>query len=334
MKTVKFFLTLLIICLCTLTSKSQLSTGDFTITYQETGSGANRNFYMSVPNDYDSTKSYPVLYAWHGSGMTGSNMRSSMKAINTNTGIGGIICCPDINGMTTADQLNEMINNSTQYYEQYNVDHGREIITGFSLGGYYSFQIGLLNPEDFAGIIGFSPAIGLAQFNSTMWDNISKIRMGTILGTLDFNWSAVNALMVEIQNKGGNLLYLIKENVTHSDNVYFNSQAFIDDYKYCYNYVTGNTSIENNPADELISLNVYPNPFTDGITVAVSSEKECFLKIRIFDLYGKEVYSFNTELEALSMNKEIDLDMLGSGSYIVSVALGDKVYYQKINKID
>ena len=61
-----------------------------------------------------------------------------------------------------------------------------------------AFQLGLLNPLLFNGIIGFAPAIGMAQTSQGMWDNIARIRMATILGDQDFNFAAVDQLMKEI----------------------------------------------------------------------------------------------------------------------------------------
>lgn len=316
-----------------ITSKTgtTIQKGDFQITYNETGSGVLRTFYMSVPNDYDSNKSYPLLFAWHGSGMPGSDMRTFIKTVNTN--INAIICCPDINGMTTNSQIVEMITQCMSFYSKYKIDPSKRVITGFSMGGGLSFQIGLQNTSSFNGVIGISPAISSAQFSSGMWNNLKNIKMATILGTADFNWNAVNSLMLDIQNKGGSLLYLVKQGVTHADNVYLNSQEFKNDYKHYYNYVVGITSIEKFNDFENISISVYPNPFQDEVNVKVVSKEFEKIEIKVFDLFGKEIYSTYSKDNTNFINKSISLENLIEGVYIISVRVGDQVYYRKINKM-
>jgi hypothetical protein len=311
---------------------AQIQKGVFTMSYIESGTGATRSFYMDVPTDYDSLKSYPLLYAWHGSGMSGSSMRANMQVLNSS--IKGIICCPDVNGMTLGTQLAAMFQTSLQYAEKYNIDSSRKIITGFSMGGSYAFQIGLQDPTKFKGIIGFSPAIGSSQFTSLMWDNIAKIRMATILGTLDFNWSVVDALMLEIKSKGGNLLYLVKENVTHADNVYYASQAFLDDYQSCYNYVIGLTSIEDNQTGNKLNLKVYPNPFSNKTEIETTKSVNKPLTLTVYDVFGKKVFE-NTN-NSLSANEHITLNFenLESGIYVLIVSDGVNTSSQKIIKQD
>jgi hypothetical protein len=330
MKKLHFLLTVFILLASQTNCYPQVKKGDFTITYNESGSGYIRSFYMYVPADYDSLKSYPLLYAWHGSGMPGSDMRTLMHSVDSN--IKAIICCPDVNGITTNEQLNTMINESLKYLNQYNIDVTRKIITGFSMGGNYAFQIGLLNPANFQGIIGLSPAIGSADFTTTMWNNIKSIRMATILGTLDINWSAVNALMIDILKKGGNLLYLVKQNVTHSDNVYFHSQKFINDYQICYNYVIGLTSIEDNQPGNNLNMRVYPNPFNDKIEIETNRAVNKPLTLTVYDVYGKKVFEDINNSLSVKEHTTLNLVNLKLGIYMLMVSDGVHTSSQKIVK--
>ena len=93
----------------TLTTIAQ-QTGDFTMTYTENGSGLTRSYYVSVPSTYTSSLKYPLIYAWHGSGMSGSDMRTLIQSVNSN--INAIIVCPDVNGFTTSAELTQMLNTS------------------------------------------------------------------------------------------------------------------------------------------------------------------------------------------------------------------------------
>ncbi|MEI6297719.1 MAG: alpha/beta hydrolase-fold protein, partial [bacterium] len=73
----------------------------------------------------------------------------------------------------------------------YKIDTTKVIATGFSMGGGLAFQLGLINPTLFKGIIGISPAIGSSQFTQDMWNSIKLVRMAIIDGTLDFNYADV-----------------------------------------------------------------------------------------------------------------------------------------------
>ena len=56
-----------------LSISAQPRTGLFAMSFQN--GAATSNMYFFVPEDYDSTKAYPMLFGWHGAGMPGNNMR-------------------------------------------------------------------------------------------------------------------------------------------------------------------------------------------------------------------------------------------------------------------
>ena len=309
---------------------AQLPKGVFTMTYTESGTGAIRSFYMDVPNDYDSLKSYPLLYAWHGAGMPASSMLANMQVLNTN--IKAIICCPDVNGLV-GQQLATMFQTSIQYAERYNINPYKKIITGFSLGGNYAFQIGLGDTTKFQGIIAFSPAIDASQFTTGMWNNIKGIRMAAIVGTQDANWTAVNALMLDIKSKGGNLYYLPKKDVTHDDAVYFSSQEFFDDYQNCYKYVIGLfNSIGENQAGNNLNMQVYPNPFNNKTEIESREAVNKSLNLTVFDVYGKKVYEDNKNSLIDNEHITLNLENLEPGIYMLMVSDGVCTSSQKIVK--
>ena len=156
--------------------------------------------------------------------------------------------------------------------------------------------------------------------------------MATILGTLDFNWTAVNALMLEIKSKGGHLLYLVKQNVTHSDNVYYASQEFLDDYQSCYDYVIGLTSVKENQSDQNINLLVYPNPFSHNTDIKFSKYVSDKITISVFDMLGKIVYEDITNLDINKGQITLDLENLEPGIYMLVVSDGIHTSSQKIIK--
>jgi hypothetical protein len=261
--------------------------GSFAMTYNN--SGVTNTIYFYVPTNYDSTKTYPMLFGFHGSGMPGSNMRDLLN-IGISNKVDVIICCPDINNITSdGTRLNTLINASLSYTRStYKIDSNKIIATGFSMGGGIAYQLGLINPTLFKGIIGISHAIGSTQFSQTMWDNIKKIRIATIDGTLDFNYTVVKGMISDITNKGGSILYIEKVGMDHTGtNGYFNTQEFKDDYLKCYNYVLNlSTDVEDNPNISKIGFNISPNPVSDFLTINKNQEIE---KIEIFSAIGLKV---------------------------------------------
>ena len=181
---------------------------------------------------------------------------------------------------------------------------------GFSWGGGFAFQQGLLNTNLFNGIIGHAPAIG--SLNQTQWDNINNIRMATILGDKDMNFNAVNALMNSIISKGANLLYLIKPNVTHVDNAYFNSDTIIVDYRKCYDYVINEIqSAEDEDIADESGILIYPQPVTDCLTVGFGNYDGKILRARIINSLGETIIP-NLEI---SDGAKINLKNLTPGMY-------------------
>ncbi len=268
---------------------SQPQTGIFNVQYNDRG--VISSIAVSVPEDYDSTKSYPFLFGWHGSGDSGNNMRNILYQLLSSR-VGAILVCPDINNVLSLDgsYLNNFIDYCNEYtFSHYNIDSTKKIAIGFSMGGGIAYQLGLLNPEIYTGVIGHAPAIGTGQFNQTMWNNITKIKMATILGTLDFNWTAVNALMLEIQNRNGELLYLVKPGVTHVDNDYFNSQEIYDDYMQCYQFVTGETSNIKNQQNISDKLTVTPNPANEYIEIDVNPQLSESYHFQIYNVFGEQI---------------------------------------------
>jgi hypothetical protein len=283
---------------------------------QLNNNGITSNIYFYVPEDYDSTKVYPMLWGWHGAGMPGGDMVNLLRRMQNE--IKGIIVCPDANNATTNDQFNSLINYSYNYPRQtYKIDTTKIIVTGYSWGGNMCYQLGLLNPSLVRGVIGIAPAIGAAQMTQGMWDNIKKTRMATILGTLDFNYSAVSSLMKDIQNKGGSLLYIEKEGLDHpGTNGYFGRQEFIDDYMQCYNFVLNQATYVSEEYTEFNnSLVVSPNPASSYIKVT----SEIPGSIQIINPSGITVMSVECGMQT-------DISSLPNGIYFIKAGYSIKKF--------
>lgn len=73
---------------------------------------------------------------------------------------------------------------------------------------------------------------------------------------------------------------------------------------------------------------VYPNPSNGKFNVVLSASDK--VNIGIYDLRGRSVYNKSFESNGTVFNKEIDLNSLSSGVYILNVSSGDKKEAKRI----
>lgn len=156
------------------------------ISYASKTTGTDRQCGILLPPDYDSAKTYPVLYLLHGIGGTHtewlggdpSTIIGNMIVDKTVTDL--IIVMPNVRAMAddrVPDQIlgqeninafdnfiNDLRDDLMPYIEaNYPVKKGREYtaIAGLSMGGRESLFIGFSMPDTFGYIGSFSPAPGL-----------------------------------------------------------------------------------------------------------------------------------------------------------------------------
>ncbi|MFA6569933.1 MAG: T9SS type A sorting domain-containing protein [Bacteroidota bacterium] len=312
------YTTFAIILISAISLLSQPRTGLYTVTY--TDRDVTSTIYFSVPTSYDSTKSYPMILGWHGAGDGGNNMRNAINIWLADQ-IGAIVVCPDANSVNnhTSDYFSNLANAAySQTRAKYNIDTNKRIIMGFSWGGGYSYQFGLLNPQLFTGIIGLAPAVG--SLTQAQWDNIKKLRMATILGTLDFNYTSVNALMNQIKTREGSLLYIIKPGVQHADNVYFNSEEIKVDLKQCYDFIVGVSDVTENEMPNVAELTISPNPATDYISISLPAHS--VKSLSIFNSLAIELNRYDEKVLKGLSSVNISTNGFSSGIYYCTFNYG------------
>jgi photosystem II stability/assembly factor-like uncharacterized protein len=68
----------------------------------------------------------------------------------------------------------------------------------------------------------------------------------------------------------------------------------------------------------------YPNPFNPGTTIEFSVKKKCFVKLKIFDIFGREVETLlNTNYNAGIYQLNFDASSLANGVYLYHIQMGD-----------
>ncbi len=87
--------------------------------------------------------------------------------------------------------------------------------------------------------------------------------------------------------------------------------------------LTGITELE-----DLLQLNVYPNPTQGKIYIEIATSKYSEIELKIVNLGGQEIYKKNYNLQQQSI--EVDLSDYVSGMYFVSVKIGGNEIIRKI----
>ena len=152
----------------------------------------NKNFNVLLPAGYTTSKKYPVLYVLHGywgdedalldKGDASLRLRQMIgNAIAAGEAEDMIVVFPDIYASDTQDKcdgldaknnkaydnfINLLVKEIMPYMEQnYSIKTGREntAITGFSMGGRESLNIGFTRPDLFGYVGAICPAPGLTE---------------------------------------------------------------------------------------------------------------------------------------------------------------------------
>lgn len=316
-----FFLLLLLLMLVSLTAIAQ-DRGSFTYSYTEPGTGHLHTIRMWVPEEGSLDSMRPLIIAWHGAAMTAVEMRTMMTPIARE--LGAIVAAPEYWGLDQSS-YDIMADSSIGYaMRHYSVDPARTISSGFSWGGGIAFKMGMLRPELFAGIITMSPAIDTMSITSTMWANLSRTRIGTILGSRDFYYKEVKAAMEEIDRRGGQLLFLEKPDVFHTD-PYFSSAEFHDDYIRIFDFIVPATTSVGSVAGRTGALRLAPNPARDLVRLEWASAPGRRLSVDIVDRLGRTVKRHVVTSGASAAM--IDISPLEEGVYLmVARADGELVH--------
>ena len=125
-------------------------------------SGEQRQYMITLPANYDSSKAYRYIYASHGQGGEGSDITrekyyglqniaevASSTIFVSASGLGGIWGLKDV---PLFDDILELVE------ENACVDKSRVFVLGFSFGGMYSYSLSMTRQKTIRAGIGMSPA--------------------------------------------------------------------------------------------------------------------------------------------------------------------------------
>ena len=130
--------------------------------------GMARTYEFSVPQDYDKSRSYPLLFAFHGAGVPAGTFRTYFNMTQV-VGPDAIVVYPEALGdpMAWNQQRDLPLFDAllTQFKAQYCVDEKRVFAAGHSSGGFFTHAVGCARGNVIRGI---GPLSAGAPFGSCM----------------------------------------------------------------------------------------------------------------------------------------------------------------------
>ena len=150
------------------------------------------------------------------------------------------------------------------------------------------------------------------------------------------NYSKTDSKMV-FGSKDSNGTEVVAEISMNSDKIQPNGSAavLINDAKWPIWYSTGLrdlSGIEDHVAENIFT-NVYPNPFSDEVTVVINGSRNTAFSIEVFNVFGLLVNQVSGTIKEPLTKRTLSLSDLGKGTYVVKIIAGSKVASMKIVKV-
>ncbi len=84
--------------------------------------------------------------------------------------------------------------------------------------------------------------------------------------------------------------------------------------------------------NEYLSMNIYPNPATDVLTIDLFSLKQDTYKLQLMNIAGQVVYLETVNLNNALVKKQIDLENLPQGIYLIQLINNENVFSKRVIK--
>lgn len=138
------------------------------------------NYLVYLPKSYSPNIKMPLILSLHGSGERGNNIENVKrwgihKILRENDDFPFIVVSPQCpEGEIWEMKFNALKDLLNKIQNDYNIDDERICLTGYSLGGYGTWNFAIVNPEIFAAIVpisggAISPKKALCLKNIPIW---------------------------------------------------------------------------------------------------------------------------------------------------------------------
>jgi predicted peptidase len=167
-----------------------------------------RRYTVYVPEGYDGTKTFPAILFLHGAGERGDDGVTPAQVgigpaiLNRPGGIPAIVVMPQARQTWSADSADGVaaLQALDEVMRDYKVDPKRVVLTGLSMGGRGSWDIGTAHPERFAAVV---PICGPGDPETA--DRLKGLPVWTFCGDADRDETVLNLrTMVETLRNAGN----------------------------------------------------------------------------------------------------------------------------------
>jgi phospholipase/carboxylesterase len=184
--------------------------------------GTRGGFSLYVPEDYDPSRKWPLVAALHGgSGNGGAFLWSWLREARTR---GFLLLAPTASGQTwslmepdlDADNIKRMLG---EIGGRWNVDTGRQLLTGMSDGGTYTYVWGLRADCPFTHLApiaaAFHPMLMMTMADA---DRVRGLPIHIVHGALDWMFSARTAQIAEqaLTQAGADAVYREIADLSHT----------------------------------------------------------------------------------------------------------------------
>jgi predicted peptidase len=185
--------------------------------------GVSMDYFIGVPSTYSPGDAPPLILALHYGGevvftMGKVFMESLIEPALRN--LEAIIVSPNCPGQGWTDPVSEeaVLAMLGQVMAEYNVDAGKILVTGYSLGGIGTWHLAAKYPDIFACALPIS-----AMPTQEAVDTISGIPLYVIHSRVDqvFPIQELEAVVALLQNRGLSIQFKIIEGVSHYDTAAF-----------------------------------------------------------------------------------------------------------------
>ncbi|MCB0838664.1 MAG: T9SS type A sorting domain-containing protein, partial [Bacteroidetes bacterium] len=199
-------------------------------------------------------------------------------------------------------------------------------IMGSSMGGLISHYAGVAYQEYFSKTGVFSPSFFFSdsvfqvtsqegkQFGGKFYFMAGAQESGSMVPKMQ----AMYDTMQNIGFSNDELFYLVENDGQHSE--WFWAREFGDAYQWLFGDLVLNIEVKDD-----LPVHVFPNPFTDSITLTTNEK----LNISLIDLNGNLVHQVY-----VSGNETLHFEHLPAGIYLLKVAHKEKTQIRKLIKIE
>lgn len=234
-------------------------------------SGKERKLYYSIPDNYNPSRSYPLVVGLHYCGGTALSYRNSLSPLSDS--INAIIVCPDnFSGQVTDTQLDIITAAADSARAAYNISSDSMYLTGMSCNGETTLKQGLKKFYPFKGIFPWVPYITSKNFSA--YDLKSDIPTVLAVGTVDDNFSTLMVLFDSLKANSIDKSLVLVPNVGHVE-IY---PEFASTMIKCIKYINSLKSISISTINDYLMKNTDP---VKEFEVAVEYEGSDELKYNV-----------------------------------------------------